>query len=655
MNPLATTLLNGAWLGIVAACLVVAMLPWLRRESAFARTIVIAVSIALGWRYMLWRLSDTLPPVGLTSDYVVGVIFAAVEALALLSTSLSFFFLTRIRNRTADVEANMPWLLGRPAQPRVDVLICTYNEEEAILEQTILGAMTMQYPHFRVWVCDDGRRQWLEELCSRLGCGYLKRSDNAHAKAGNINNALRVLSQLPDPPEFVSILDADFVPMPQFLTRCLALFRDETVGIVQTPQHFINADPIQGNLSAARVWPDEQRYFFDVLMPSKDAWGAAFCCGTSSVLRFSALMRIGGFPTDSVTEDYLVTLRLRAIGFQTVYLNEQLSLGLAPEGLKEYITQRGRWCLGFVQICRGRSGPLRLNSGLALIDRLILSCTFLYWSAAHAFRVIGLIIPILYLLVGVEAVHANVEDTLSHFVPYFAAQMAMMGWMTQGRVLPIMTDVCQLLAANEVLRAVASGLVKPKGQKFKVTAKGGDRSQTFVQWPLLRTFLVYLVLTVAGVVTAFIVDDGRSLQESSALALFWSWYNIVLLSVACMVCIEQPRKRKAERFDARDQAVLTVDGQVHSHPVLDLSRTGIRLAGAAPAPLGTRIEVKIADVPVSATIVRAGVDEFAVLVEDTLVARKAMIRQVYGGRYSAAIEQVRGRAVLAAVLGRLFR
>ena len=655
MSPIATTILNGAWPGIVAACLVVATLPWLRRESAIARTIVIAVSIGLGWRYMLWRLAETLPPAGFTSDYLVGVVFAGVEALALLSTSLSFFFLTRIRNRSGDVEANLPWLLQRPSMPRVDVLICTYNEEEAILEQTILGAQAMQYPNFRIWVCDDGRRPWLQELCARLGCGYLDRNDNLHAKAGNINNALRVLSELPDPPDFISILDADFVPTPQFLTRALTLFRDETVGIVQTPQHFINADPIQGNLSAARVWPDEQRYFFDVLMASKDAWGAAFCCGTSSVLRFSALMKIGGFPTDSVTEDYLVTLRLRAIGYQTVYLNEPLSLGLAPEGLKEYITQRSRWCLGFVQICRGRSGPLRLDSGLRLIDRVILSCTFLYWSAAHAFRVIGLIVPILYLLAGIEAVHANVEDTLSHFVPYFAAQMAIMGWMTQGRVLPIMTDVCQLLAANEVLRAVASGLVRPKGQKFKVTAKGGDRSQTFVQWPMLRTVLFYLVLPIAGVVMAFVVDDGGSLQESSALALFWSWYNIVLLSVACIVCIEQPRKRKAERFDAEDQAILTLDGEIHSHPLLDISRTGMRVAGPSPAPPGTKVEVRVRDMTIAATIMRSGEDEFALVVEDTPAARQAMIRQIYCGRYSAAITEIRGRAVFAAVLARLFR
>ena len=87
-------------------------------------------------------------------------------------------------------------------------------------------------------------------------------------------------------------------------------------------------------------------------MPSKDAWGTAFCCGTSSVIRLQALREAGGFPTTSITEDYLLTLRLKQFGFRTVYLNERLSLGLAPEGLDEYITQRSRWCLGFIQILR---------------------------------------------------------------------------------------------------------------------------------------------------------------------------------------------------------------------------------------------------------------------------------------------------------------
>ena len=254
--------------------------------------------------------------------------------------------------------------------------------------------------------------------------------------------------------EFISILDADFVPRPDFLIRAMALMRDPAVGIVQTPQHFVNMDPIQGNLGLNGIWPDEQRYFFDVLMASKDAWGAAFCCGTSSLIRSKQLMQVGGFPTDSVTEDYLVTLRLREIGYQTIYLNEQLSLGLAPEGLKEYITQRSRWCLGCVQICRGRADRCDSGNELSWVDRVILSETFLYWSATHAFRVLALIIPILYLLLGVQAVHASMADALSNFLPYYMVQMMIMAWMTNARVVPIMADVSQLIGAHTILKAV---------------------------------------------------------------------------------------------------------------------------------------------------------------------------------------------------------
>jgi len=83
------------------------------------------------------------------------------------------------------------------------VLICSYNEERTILERTIVGALAMDYPNFRVWMLDDSRRHWLKALCAELGCRYLSRSDNAQAKAGNINNALNRLAALPDPPEFV--------------------------------------------------------------------------------------------------------------------------------------------------------------------------------------------------------------------------------------------------------------------------------------------------------------------------------------------------------------------------------------------------------------------------------------------------------------------
>src|SRR3954469_10860752 len=76
------------------------------------------------------------------------------------------------------------------------------------------------------------------------------------------------------------------------------------------PQHFFNRDPIQLNLGLADILPDEQRLFFDVIAPCRDAWDGAFCCGSCSIQRRSAIEDAGGVPTESITEDILSTLVL---------------------------------------------------------------------------------------------------------------------------------------------------------------------------------------------------------------------------------------------------------------------------------------------------------------------------------------------------------
>ncbi len=641
--------------GLALGLLAIALLPWLNRDNTVARTVALAVCIFLGWRYMLWRIMETLPPFGLTPDFALGVFFTAVEMLSMLGTTVALVFLTRTCNRTAEADSKVPWLMSLPRQPLVDVLICTYNEEEEILERTIIGALGIDYPNYRLWVCDDGRRQWLQELCVENDCGYITRADNAHAKAGNINNALQHLAKLPQPPEFVAILDADFVPKPQFLTRTLALTQEPDIGVVQTPQHFFNPDPIQANLAMTRVWPDEQRFFFDVVMASKDAWGGAFCCGTSSVLRFAPIMQIGGFPTDSVTEDYLVTLRLSEIGYRTIYLNEPLSLGLAPEGLKEYISQRSRWALGFMQICRGRSGPLSLETNMPLMERIMLTETFLHWSATHFFRLLALVVPAAYLLLNIQAVYAGVPDAIAHLFPFLIVQTAVMMWMTRGRVLPIMADLSQLLVATDIAKSVLVGLFKPQGHKFMVTAKGGDRSRGKVQWPMLRIFLVYLALTVAGVLWAFTIDDSRSLADASAIALYWSWYNIVILTLACFVCVEASQRRRGERFTGEGHVTLDAGGRRLQFSIEDISVTGVRLRGVQPGAIGEPVHVRFDGIDAEARIVRGYDDGFAVQFAPSKEVRARLIRHVYCGKQDRGVRRIRPASVATAVVNRVFR
>jgi cellulose synthase (UDP-forming) len=641
--------------GLLVALIAAAVLPLLDRDRHIWRTIVVSFCLAMMWRYLAWRVLYTLPPAGFTTDFTVGLLFICIELLSAIGATISLVILTRTRSRSSDVNHNLAWLGSLPRKPLVDVLICTYNEDESILERTIIGAQALDYDNFRLWVCDDGRRAWLETLCQRLKCGYITREDNTHAKAGNINNAWRYVSSLEEPSDFIAVLDADFVVQPAFLTRCVALTKDKQVGVVQTPQTFFNPDPIQSNLSIAHLWPDEQRYFFDVLMPSKDAWGMAFCCGTSSLIRCSALAELGGFPTDSVTEDYLLTIRLKECGYQTIYLNEELSLGLAPEGLKEYIVQRSRWCLGFMQIVRGRSGPFRLDNKLSLPDRLMLIDTFLHWSTTFTFRLCCLVVPILYLLFDIQAVYAHPTEIISYVLPFLVIQTAFTAWVTGGRVLPVLYDVSQLLVASAIVRSTIAGLMRPSGHKFKVTAKGGDRAAKLVQWSLLRVFLGFVALTAAGILWTFIIDDSRPLADATAVSLFWSWYNLLVLVLVCVATIEEPQRRKSVRFKTDDFFEITTPDKSLRLRASDVSISGIGFIGPSPLPRGSNVTVQIDGVAVPGIVVRTLTNLFGIRFRHSEESRAHLIRHMFSGRYHPSVAVIEPGTVTAGILARLGR
>jgi cellulose synthase (UDP-forming) len=114
----------------------------------------------------------------------------------------------------------------------------------------------------------------------------------------------------------------------------MGFFAKPRVGIVQVPHAFYNYDPTQSSLALQKALPDDQRFFFEAVMPSRDGWDAAFCCGSNSVTRREAPRSVGdALPTESITEDMLLSIALLRNGYITRYLCERLAFGRAPEGL----------------------------------------------------------------------------------------------------------------------------------------------------------------------------------------------------------------------------------------------------------------------------------------------------------------------------------
>jgi cellulose synthase (UDP-forming) len=267
----------------------------------------------------------------------------------------------------------------------------------------------------------------------------------------------------------------------------------------------------------------------------------------------------------------------------------------------------------------------------------------------------SLIIPVLFLLLGIRCIDASFSEMLSRFLPYFVWHMLTMQWISRGRTLAIMTDVTQVLALPTTVRAVIAGLMRPRGHKFEVTAKGGDRSRRFVEWSLFRTFAILLAFNLAGVAAMTFSIFGKGPAADDTLAFAWSWYNTIVLMITCLVCIERPRYRKAERFTTTGQVGLSIGVSTSIFRIEDISITGVLLTGSSPGETGTTGQCYIGTHRIPCRIERVLPGSFALQFEETLKARIEAVKLFYEQDYVRPMTDVVPALVGKAVIRRIFQ
>ncbi len=551
-------------------------LTFVRRESASVRTVLVTILQVLQIRYSAWRTYTIVTAFEPTFSWACSFAFLLVELVAVVLSYRAIRVFRRTAERTTEADANQGWWHRLPQPPLVDVLIPTYNEGRAILERTLAGAQGIDYERLRIWVLDDGRREWLRQLAAQRGVGYVTRTSNAGYKAGNLNHGLAHIATLGERAGFVAVFDADFIARPHFINRTLAMMASEDVGLVQTPQYFYNPDPFQYALRAASVWPDEQRGWFDARLPALDAVGAATCCGTSCLIRASALEAVGGFPTESVSEDTLLSLKMRRSGLQTTYLKEFLSVGLAPEGIVEFLTQRARWCEGSLQIARDTEwGP---GAGKGRLHACLLRTeATMRWAWFSFMKIAWMVLPPLYLFFGFTLIKADLTEFVSYLAPVIVARFGLT-WISANTLMPIATDAPAVVLAPVVIRTTLNALLGRSSKGFTVTDKGINRSRVVFHARIARMPLALLVLTVAALAWAWL-DEFSPLHSpgSRVLIVAWALLNCTVLIAALAPCLEPPKFRACERFSCDVKVGVESGGRICDARMVDLSEAGCRL------------------------------------------------------------------------------
>jgi cellulose synthase (UDP-forming) len=607
--------------------------PILPLSRPWARKLVFAIVWLVIARYLHWRLFATVMPV--TGQwYQIGWVWTCfvIEALALFDAFILYLAFLRTSDRHAEADSHEARLRALPPEdlPWVDVYIPTYDESLEVLEKTIIGAVSLDYPNFKVWLLDDGRRPWLKEFCSTKGVGYLTRGDNAHAKAGNINHALTKTNA-----DFVAIFDADFIAQRNFLLRTVGFFADPAIGIVQVPHTFYNYDPAQSSLGLQKALPDDQRFFFEAIMPSRDGWDAAFSCGSNSVTRREALRSIGdALPTDSITEDMLLSISLLRNGYITRYLCERLAFGLAPEGLKAFFVQRQRWARGAMQILFLAAGPLGRN--LTLMQRLLFLPT--HWLTQSLMLLLTIVAPLVFLWTGVlPLVNVTPEAVFYYLLPMMLAVAGGIWVFAPRQYFPFAAQVHGTFQSFKILPTVLLTMAKPFGHVFKVTPKGALAKKSDYDRAIFWTSMSLMALTILGLVINS-HSEWRIIGQAGLLPVVacWAAINIVVLFLVCMMSLQAPVRRGEERFKLDEPIwIFAANGALSTGRIKDISLTGVAILADENLALATKsgetARVFIAEVGfVSVTVVRQAGPFLAVHFElPPCVERDLLIRKLF--------------------------
>lgn len=577
LDPLAQFVFATALFGV--------LLVFNRLPGRFPQMLMIVLSLLISCRYIWWRCSSTLnfdDPLGLA----LGIVLLLAELYAWLVLLLGYF-------------QNI-WPLNRPAKslpkdtadwPSVDIFVPSYNEDLEVVRATIYACQGLDWPKdkLEIYLLDDGRRDDFRDFARDVGVHYITRDDNRHAKAGNINNALKQSRG-----EYVAIFDCDHIPTRAFLQLSMGWFLgDPKLALVQTPHHFFSPDPFERNLSNFRKVPNEGGLFYGLIQNGNDLWNGTFFCGSCAIIRRGPLEEIGGVAVETVTEDAHTSLRLHRLGYNSAYIRAPLAAGLATETLSAHIGQRIRWARGMAQILR-LDNPLR-GPGLKLRQRLCYFNAMLHFLSGIP-RLVFLLAPLAFLLLHTYIIYAPAIMIFLYVLPHMLYS-SVVNAKIQGRYRhSFWGEVYETVLSWYIARPTTVALFAPHKGTFNVTAKGGLIHEKYFDWVMSRPYILLVLLNAFGfLVGLWRLYAGPSNEISAVLFnLFWVVYNLLILGGAVAVAAEAKQLRSDHRVQVRFPVALELpSGHLLHAQLVDFSLSGARveLSPDAAEQVGQQVNV----------------------------------------------------------------
>ena len=482
--------------------------------------------------YLSWRFFYSVPfaygPVAVAGNLML----LAVEVLGFFESMILYWNLFNLHDHPLPQIPDDAW-------PEVDIFIATYNEPEDLLRRTVNGCLHLRYPDrskVHIWICDDNRRPGMRALAEEMGVGYFDRPDNKGAKAGNLNHALGLTGA-----PYIVTLDADMIPRSDFLLKTIPYFVDAELrqqdlpeserlhlGLLQTPQCFYDPDVFQHALYSERRSPNEQDFFYRSIEPARTSTNSVIYGGSNTILSRRALEDIGGFYTESITEDFATGLLIEAAGYLSLALPEPLASGQTPHTFREHIQQRTRWGRGVIVTARKLHIWGRKN--LTMAQKVSYWSSVIYWYSPIK-NLIYMLSPLLYATFAVPVFLCNWLELLVFWLPMFILQDLALRVTSKNTISTKWSGIHETSVMPHLLIPILKESLGFTLSAFKVTDKSAKSRKRTRDTRSMVPFLILIALSLAGIIRIIVIFEAMQ-TISLLILLFWIIRNLYFLIMA---------------------------------------------------------------------------------------------------------------------------
>lgn len=239
----------------------------------------------------------------------------------------------------------------------VTVLIPAHNEQ-ATIATTMAALARVRGPIVQVIVAENGSTD-LTAATARDEAARHPHIAWDIRECGPVGKARALNACLPDVVgDVVVLLDADTVLDPDFVTAVLPHFDAPGVGAVAGNVKVGNRHLLLGRLQAFE--------YISSLAVDRRAQAqlgvVSVVPGAAGAFRRDALVRVGGWPSRTLTEDADLTVELLAAGWKIPYESGAISWTEAPATVRELLRQRRRWSYGTTQVTELHRHRMMLRS-----------------------------------------------------------------------------------------------------------------------------------------------------------------------------------------------------------------------------------------------------------------------------------------------------